>query len=57
MRQSARKEFEEARHEKDPLVIARLLVVGGEAVEEVRRRIAEADGKIRDRIISERNER
>jgi len=57
LRQSARKEFEEARHEKDPLVIARLLVVGGEAVEEVRRRIAEADGKIRDRIISERNER
>jgi len=33
--QNARSEFEEARHEKDPLLIARMVVVGREALQKV----------------------
>jgi hypothetical protein len=32
LRESARKEFESARNERDPLIIARLLVVGQDAL-------------------------
>ncbi|KAL9186203.1 hypothetical protein ACHAXT_005441 [Thalassiosira profunda] len=50
LRAEARKEFEASREEKDPLIIARLLVTGRECVEEVRRRFNDADRKCWERI-------
>ena len=32
LKESARKEFEQARHETDPVIIARLLVVGHDCI-------------------------
>ena len=50
LRESARKEFEEARHEKDPVIIMRLLVVGRQCVDETRRRFNDVENVIRKRI-------
>jgi Complex 1 protein (LYR family) len=38
LQQQARREFEEARHETDPLVIARLLVTGRDCVQQIQNR-------------------
>jgi hypothetical protein len=40
IRQSARKEFEEARNEQDPEVIARLLLVGRDCVLQIKEKVA-----------------
>ena len=37
---NARKEFEQARHEKDPLIVARLLFVGRDCLNQTRERLA-----------------
>jgi hypothetical protein len=42
LRQQARKEFEEARQETDPLIVARLLVTGRDCVQQVQNRFNEA---------------
>ena len=55
LKDEARKEFEQARYEKDPLVIARLLVTGRECVQVVQRKFNEADMGIKQRIVDERN--
>ena len=57
LKQEARKEFEAARWEKDPLVVARLLVTGRECVQVVQRKFNEADMGIQNRIVNERNRR
>lgn len=41
LRQSARDEFEQARHEQDPEIVNRLLVVGRDAVHQVAERFIE----------------
>lgn len=50
LRESARREFEEARQEKDPLIIARMLFVGRECVENTRRKFDNVEGVIKKRI-------
>jgi hypothetical protein len=50
LKAEARKEFEASRQEKDPLIIARMLVTGRECVREVQRKFNEADRKCWERI-------
>jgi Complex 1 protein (LYR family) len=42
LRQQARKEFDESRHETDPLVLARLLVTGRDCVQQVQNKFNQA---------------
>ena len=41
LKEQARKEFEESRQEKDPLIIARMLVTGRDCVQQVQNRFNE----------------
>ena len=50
LRESARKEFEQARNERDPIVLARLLVVGRQALEDVQRRFNAMEEQVKKRI-------
>jgi len=50
LKESARKEFEAARNEKDPLIIMRMLVVGRQCVDETRRRFNAVEDVIRKRV-------
>ena len=50
LRQEARKEFEAAREETDPLILARLLVTGRDCVQKVQNKFNEADKAAWDRI-------
>eukprot|EP00531_Pseudo-nitzschia_arenysensis_P005838 CAMPEP_0116120218 /NCGR_PEP_ID=MMETSP0329-20121206/3062_1 /TAXON_ID=697910 /ORGANISM="Pseudo-nitzschia arenysensis, Strain B593" /LENGTH=89 /DNA_ID=CAMNT_0003613981 /DNA_START=61 /DNA_END=327 /DNA_ORIENTATION=+ len=43
LKREARKEFEAAREEKDPLILARLLVTGRDCVQQVQNKFNEAD--------------
>lgn len=42
LKEQARKEFEEARNEKDPIIIARLLVTGQDCVQQIQQRFNDA---------------
>ena len=55
LKAEARKEFEAAKEEKDPLIIARMLVTGRECVREVQRKFNEADRKCWERIQTDVN--
>jgi hypothetical protein len=50
LKSEARKEFEASKEEKDPLILARMLVTGRECVREVQRKFNEADRKCWERI-------
>lgn len=50
LRQNARKEFEAARVERDPLIITRLLVVGREALDKTMEKVHSAHRKIAENI-------
>mmetsp|Transcript_3267 Transcript_3267/g.6640 ORF Transcript_3267/g.6640 Transcript_3267/m.6640 type:complete len:111 (-) Transcript_3267:206-538(-) len=50
LRKEARKEFEVAKDEKDPLILARLLVTGRDCVQKVQNKFNEADKAVWDRI-------
>mmetsp|Transcript_13506 Transcript_13506/g.29352 ORF Transcript_13506/g.29352 Transcript_13506/m.29352 type:complete len:128 (+) Transcript_13506:158-541(+) len=50
LRAEARREFEASKEERDPLIIARMLVTGRECVKEVQRKFNDADKKCWDRI-------
>jgi hypothetical protein len=50
LRESARKEFEQGRNENDPLIIARMLFVGRQCVEETRNKFNNVEEVIRQRI-------
>ena len=50
LRKSARKEFEEARHERDPLIQARLLVVGRQCLDNTMKKIDEANSAVASRV-------
>lgn len=52
---SARAEFEAARHEKDPLVIARMLVIGQDAVMQMQDKLMEAQQAFINNIENTRN--
>ena len=49
LRAEARKEFEASKQERDPLVLARMLVTGRECVQEIQRKFNEADRKCWER--------
>jgi len=55
LRAEARKEFEASKEEKDPLIIARMLVTGRECVKEVQRKFNDADRKCWERIQNDVN--
>jgi len=55
LRRNARKEFEAAREETDPLIIARLLVVGRDCLHEVQHRFNAMEDAIRERVNKTRN--
>ena len=44
LQESARKEFEQARYETDPLIVARLLVVGRDALMQLEDKVAQECG-------------
>mmetsp|Transcript_8246 Transcript_8246/g.25515 ORF Transcript_8246/g.25515 Transcript_8246/m.25515 type:complete len:92 (+) Transcript_8246:50-325(+) len=50
LRRNARKEFEEARHEKDPLLVARMLVVGRQCLDDTQRKFDATQRKIAERV-------
>ena len=53
--ESARLEFEQSRRETDTLIIARLLVVGRDCLNETLFKIDDAERKIHERIARERD--
>ena len=57
LRQEARKEFEASKEEKDPLIIARLLVAGRDCVQQIQMKFNEADRQIMQRIERESRRR
>mmetsp|Transcript_11777 Transcript_11777/g.17172 ORF Transcript_11777/g.17172 Transcript_11777/m.17172 type:complete len:115 (+) Transcript_11777:34-378(+) len=57
LRAEARKEFEASKEEKDPLILARLLVTGRQAVMEIQRRFNDVDRKCWERIQRDSNNR
>ncbi len=50
LRAEARREFDASREERDPLIVARMLVTGRECVREVRRKFNDADRECWERI-------
>jgi hypothetical protein len=50
LKTEARKEFEASREEKDPLIIARMLVTGRECVQQIQRKFNDADRRCWERI-------
>lgn len=50
LRESARKEFREARHEKDPLAIARMVYVGWHCLNDMRSKFNVMEEQIKKRI-------
>mmetsp|Transcript_24254 Transcript_24254/g.33876 ORF Transcript_24254/g.33876 Transcript_24254/m.33876 type:complete len:112 (+) Transcript_24254:317-652(+) len=46
----ARQEFEESKHEHDPLIIARMLVTGRDCVQQIQNKFNDADRKAWERI-------
>ena len=57
LRAEARREFDASKMERDPLIIARMLVTGRECVVEVQRKFNEADRKCKERIQRESTDR
>lgn len=54
LRRNARKEFEEARYERDPLLVARMLVVGRQCLDDALRKFDTAQQKISDKVEASR---
>jgi len=52
LRQSAREEFEQAKHERDPEVVNRLLVVGRDAVHQVAEKFLQKRAEINNEYTS-----
>ena len=57
LKAEARKEFEAAKQERDPLVIARLLVQGRDCVQQVQMKFNDANKKVWERIERETSRR
>ena len=57
LRASARKEFEQARHEPDPLVVARLLVVGRDCLMQTEDKFNAMERGIVDKVDNTRSRR
>lgn len=50
LRRNARKEFEQARHESDPVVIARLLFVGRDCLNQTTEKLSQAIKDIEKKV-------
>lgn len=50
LRKNARKEFEQARYERDTLVITRLLVVGRDSLKQINEKLVNAAQAVNDNI-------
>ena len=50
LRKEARREFEQSKEEKDPLILARLLVTGRDCVQKIQLKFNQADKAAMDRI-------
>mmetsp|Transcript_48057 Transcript_48057/g.84218 ORF Transcript_48057/g.84218 Transcript_48057/m.84218 type:complete len:92 (-) Transcript_48057:91-366(-) len=57
LRQNARKEFEQARFERDPLVVTRLLVVGRDCLNQTADKFLAAAKAVNDNIDRTRTDR
>lgn len=55
LRQNARKEFEQARYENDPIVVTRLLLVGRDCLNQTLYKFEEQAKKLHDNIDATRN--
>jgi Complex 1 protein (LYR family) len=55
LKEAARKEFEVAKNETDPLIIARLLVTGRDCVQQIQNKFNEATSAAWTRIVNERS--
>lgn len=56
LQKNARKEFEQAKYEKDPLIIARMLVVGRDALNQTTDKLLAATKAVHDNIDRTRNQ-
>lgn len=54
VRSNARKEFEQAKHERDPLVVARLLFVGRDCLNQTSEKLAAKARAIEDHVDASR---
>lgn len=50
LKQNARKEFEQARYESDPMVVTRLLVVGRDALNQTNEKLIQTATSIKDNV-------
>jgi hypothetical protein len=50
LKESARKEFEQSKNERDPIIIARLLVVGRQSLEILQNKFNEMENQIKNRV-------
>lgn len=57
LKENARKEFEQARQEKDPLIVARLLFVGRDCLNQTNESLLKAKKAMEANIDSTRNNR
>ena len=57
LKRNARKEFEQSRYERDPTVIARLLFVGRDCLNQTKEKFIQAQQKIEENIKNTRNDK
>ena len=57
LKRNARKEFEQSRYESDPTIIARLLFVGRDCLNQTRDKYLAAQKKIEENINNTRNDK
>lgn len=56
LKENARKEFEQASYERDPVILARLLVVGRESLQKTMEKFTLKEKVIQDNITRTRND-
>ena len=57
LKKNARREFEEARFETDPLLVTRMLVTGRDALQKIEEKFMAAEKKIFEKIASSKSRR
>ena len=55
LKKSARDEFEQARYEKDPLIVTQLLVVGRDSLSQLQRRFTDTQQQMKDHMMKTKN--
>lgn len=57
LRMNARKEFEQARFEKDPILVARLITVGRDSIVQITDKVAQQAQKMQSQIDQSRTDK